>query len=485
MSKHPLDVILHPKSIAVVGVSNSNKDGGFVAPLLDRPFKEKIYPVNPKYTEIAGLPAYPSVSAIPGPVDYVISSIPAHHVLNLISDCAKKGVKVIHLFTARFSETGRKDAADLEKEVLRKARENNIRIIGPNCMGLYYPKLGMAFNTGWPKEPGNVGLISQSGQIVSEIVNFSALRGVRFSKAISYGNAIDLNECDYLEYFARDKETDIILIYIEGVRDGKRFVESLKKVAAIKPVIICKGGRGSAGTRATASHTASMAGTQQVWQSVCKQTGAINVNTLEDMVDLATAFYFLPPCAGRNLAIVGGSGGSSVLAADQCEEAGLNVIPFPQDIRDKLRESGSPIWDWIGNPADFSIAMGEREAAIEIGRMMVEHPSFDAIMAFVSIPWARTNPPKMEDHIRQYLNYLVVGKPTIFVFQELLKGKGREYNYYLKQTAELKKELLNRDLAVYPSISRAAGALRKMIDYYEKKKIRSMNYNFGIHDLKN
>ncbi|MBN1662135.1 MAG: CoA-binding protein [Deltaproteobacteria bacterium] len=470
MSLYSLEEVLHPRSIAIVGASDVGRGGGFLRPLQEMPFKGKLYPVNPKYEKIGGLKAYPKVSAIPGPVDYVISSIPSQFILDLIEDCAQKNVRAIHLFTARFSETGRKDATELEYEVLKRARAADIRIIGPNCMGVYYPKMGIAFNTGWPKETGGVGFISQSGQVVGEVVNFAARRGVRFSKAISYGNAVDLNECDYLEYLAQDTETTMILMYIEGVRDGVRFFESLKRATALKPVVIVKGGRGSAGTRATASHTASMAGSQQVWQALFKQTGAISCDNLEDLVDLAVAFYFLPSCSGRNLAVVGGSGGSSVLAADQCEEAGLNVIPFPRDIRDRLRKEGSSIWDWIGNPADFSISMGEREAAIQIGRMMVEHPAFDAIMAFTSIPWNKVGEKfSMDEHVEQFFTYLEDGKPTVFVFQEMVKGRTRELKQLLKLTADMKQKLIDNRFAVYPTISRAARALSKMIGYYESR----------------
>jgi acyl-CoA synthetase (NDP forming) len=470
MSTHPLEEILHPKSIAVVGASDTGRGGRFVTPLLDQGFKGKIYPVNPKYNVIAGLPAYPTVSAIPGPVDYVISSIPAHHVLDLIEDCGKKGVKGLHLFTARFSETGRKEAMDLEMEILRRARNYGIRIIGPNCMGIYYPKEGIAFTEGMPSEPGKVALISQSGQVVGEIVGFSGQRGIRFSKAISYGNALDFNECDFLEYFAQDKETDLILMYIEGVRDGQRFPNSLRQATTAKPVIVVKGGRGSAGNRATVSHTASMAGSQQIWEAVVRQAGAISVDNLEDMTDLAVAFSFLPPASGRNLAVIGGSGGSSVLAADQCEEAGLNVIPLPQDIRKKLREAGSTIWDWIGNPADFSIAMGDLETAFQIGTLMIEHPAFDVIMAFVHGPWGKIPEPfSVDDHIKQYVLASSSNKPVVYVFQEP-RRQGKEQKELIEISKEIKEKLIEKKLALYPSIGRAARALSRMIGYYESRK---------------
>ncbi len=166
MSAHPLEELLHPRSIAVVGASNTGRGMGFVSPLLELGFKGDIYPVNPKYTEIMGMKAYPRVRDIPGHVDYVISSIPAAGVMSLLDDCAEKGVKLVHLFTARFSETGRKDAAQLEQDILKKARESGIRLIGPNCMGIYYPAMGISFNSGMPREAGSVGVVSQNHLVV-------------------------------------------------------------------------------------------------------------------------------------------------------------------------------------------------------------------------------------------------------------------------------------------------------------------------------
>lgn len=470
MSYHPLEVILHPKSIAVVGASDTGRGGRFLTPLQEQGYKGHIYPVNPKYSVVCGLPAYPKVRDIPGPVDYVISSIPAPQILDLVEDCGQKGVKGLHLFTARFSETGRKEAADLEMEILKRARKYGLRIIGPNCMGVYYPREGIAFNSGMPSESGKVALISQSGQVVGEIVSFAGQQGVRFSKAISYGNALDFNECDFLEYFAQDQETEIILMYIEGVRDAHRFPASLRQAAAAKPVLIVKGGRGQAGNRATVSHTASMAGSQQIWEAVVRQARAISVKNLEDMLDLAMTFNFLPPATGRKLAVLGGSGGSSVLAADQCEEAGLEVIPFPRDIREELRTANNPIWDWIGNPADFSISMGDHNAVFQIGKLMVEHPAFDVIMTFVHGPWGRrTKDFSIEDHLLQYKFAIQSAKPTVFVYQEL-RGQEKDDPELDRIRLEIKEKLIEKNLAVYPTINRAARALSGFVGYYENRK---------------
>jgi acyl-CoA synthetase (NDP forming) len=472
MSDHPLEEILHPKSIAVVGASASGRGAGFLAPLREFGFKGELYPVNPKYDEIFGLKSYARLRDIPGPVDYVISSIPAAGVLDLIDDCVEKQVKCVHLFTARFSETGRQDAAELEQEILRRAQDGGIRLIGPNCLGVYYPKMGMAFNEGMPKKPGNVALASQSGGGVGEITADAGLRGIRFSKAISYGNALDFNESDFLEYFTQDPETEIILMYIEGLRDPRRFHRVLREAAAVKPVIILKGGRGSAGTRATASHTASMAGTQKLWDSMIKQAGAISAVDTEEIVDIALSFCFSTPITGRRTAVAGGSGGSSVWAADLCEEAGLDVIPLPLEIREELKNRGNQVWDWIGNPADFSISMGDRRDTADIMKMMAAHPDFDLLLMFMSGPWRGGRPGNVsiEEHMKQYELREIAGKPMIVILQERPMGPPvKDTKQLADMMAQMRKWMIKAKLPVYPSIKRAANAAVKVIEYYERR----------------
>ena len=214
------------------------------------------------------------------------------------------------------------------------------------------------------------------------MIGTAEIRGLHYSKAFSYGNAIDLNECDYLEYLGRDAETKLIIMYIEGVRDGKRFLEILRKTTVKKPVIILKGGRGKSGTRATASHTASLAGSMEVWKTAMKQAGAISVAHIEELLDVAAAFYFLQPAYGNHVGVAGGGGGGSVIAADLCEEAGLDVIPLPDEIREELRKQNHPIWDWVTNPVDFSIALKDSVSGY-ITKMMVKNPNFDLSIIFI------------------------------------------------------------------------------------------------------
>ena len=216
----------------------------------------------------------------------------------------------------------------------------------------------------------------------------SPVRGIYFSKVFSYGNAIDLNECDFLEYLADDAETSVIMIYVEGVKNGRRFYDTLKRAASVKPVIILKGGKGEAGKRATASHTASLAGAFRTWEAMVAQAGAVAADSTEELIDLAASFRSLPRFAGKRVGVSGGAGGSSVLAADECERAGLDVVPLPAEIRDDLKARGISVWDWLGNPADTSISIGE-DVGFSAGlvlELMAKSPHFDVLIASWACP---------------------------------------------------------------------------------------------------
>ena len=309
-----------------------------------------------------------------GPVDYVISAIPATRALQLVDQCARKGVKVIHFYTARMKETGSDEGIRLEAELLRRARGAGIRLIGPNCMGMYYPKEGITFKPGFPSESGPVAAISQSGGNSAQIVNLAAARGVRFSKVLSYGNATDLDESDLLDYLAEDPETEIVAAYMEGVKDGRRFFEVLRRTTPTKPVIILKGGRTQAGAKAIASHTASLASSGEVWEAMCRQAGALSVSSMDELIDMMVAFRFMRPAYGTRVGLGGGGGGMSVQSADAFEEAGLSVVPLPTDIQEELKARDPVNWEWIGNPIDVSILGAGPFNFRDILQMMADHP---------------------------------------------------------------------------------------------------------------
>ena len=470
MPMHPLEEILNPQSIAVVGASgNPNARGfDFIQPLLKFGYKGKLYPVNPKYSEVLGLKAYPSIKEIPGFVDYVISCVPASAVLDLLADCSQKGVKAVHLYTARFSETGRRDAAELEQEILRQARKDGIRLIGPNCIGVYYPGKGLSFDHTFPRESGPVGVASQSGGAARNLVYLATMRGIRFSKVISYGNALDFNESDFLDYFSEDPETEIIVMYIEGVKDGRRFFQSLRNAASAKPVIIIKGGRGKSGARTIASHTASLASSMTTWETLVAQAGAVSAKSLEETIDTAVAFTFLPPISGRSVGIAGGGGGDSVLGADQCEEAGFDVIPLPEDMRAEIKRNGFPIWDWIGNPADMSITGDANFGVKDMIKMMGEHPAFDLLIVNLKLSHRKAQQQISADEYLSYYGLTRKGlKPMISVVEERSMGIEEFDGWARGVTAAIKANMIALGIPFYPNMARAIGIARELVKYYK------------------
>jgi len=389
-SVHPLDYIFYPRSVAVVGVSGRPRDWGggnmFLAGLQKFGFKGPLYPVNPKVEEVNGLRCYPSLSSIPGPVDHVISSIRAESVLPLMDDAATKRVHSIHFFTAGFRETGEQDRIDLELEVQARAKTAGIRLIGPNCMGLYCPAGGISFGGDFPQEPGNTAFISQSGLNGEDLVHSSTLRGLRFSKVVSYGNATDLDESDFFEYCAVDPSTEIILSYIEGVKDGRRFARALRQAAAAKPTVILKGGLSDAGDRAALSHTGSLAGSAQVWEAIYRQMGVVQAESLEDLVDMGVAFRFLKPPKGRGVAIIVVGGGSSVLAADAAERAGLKVPPLSEEVQSQLREFTPIAGTSIRNPLD-TVALEDKDGLHRTMKIVGSAAGIDSILILPRLDW--------------------------------------------------------------------------------------------------
>ncbi len=468
-----LEPLFQPRSIAVAGASSNPHSQGyeFVQALVEAGFQGPIYPVNPRLEELLGVKAYPNLQAIPGPVDYVISAVPASAVLDLVDGAREKGVRLIHFFTARFSETGREDAARLEQELRRRVQEAGIRVIGPNCMGLYYPKRKITFDPVLPLRPGNIGFLTQSGSHAFRLIMRGADRGLSFSKVISYGNAMDINEADLLEHFAHDPDTHIIGAYIEGVRDGRRFFEALRRAAKVKPVIVMKGGRTAAGTAAARSHTASLASQREVWKAAMRQAGALEVSTLNEMIDLLVAFALAGPAKGNRVAVLGGAGGETVETADVCNEAGLDVAPLPSEVRDVLREKLPHAWDWVGNPVDGSILEWGRNEALDVIKLMAASPQYDAVLANVRWLEHTLNRENGEDAFRRTLEDLKrlakdYGKATVMIMGEPESQQEERW----KAVREARAELAASAVALYPDAQRAAWSLGTYIRYHTETR---------------
>jgi len=467
-SKQTLEFLFHPRSIAIIGVSSDMRriSGGrrFLMSLMNMDFKGKLYPVNLGGGEIWGLKIYPSLNDIPDKIDYVISAIPAEYVPQLLMDCAGKGVKAVHIFSAGFSEIADASGRELQSHLIKIARRTGIRIIGPNCMGLYYPKAGLGFFRELPKQSGPFGFISQSGGNSGYVIREGASRGICFSKVISYGNAADLDESDLLQYLAHDPETEVIAGYIEGVKDGRRFLEVLREAARLKPVILYKPGVTKHGIRAIASHTASLAGSDKVWGSLLKQVGAIQVHSIEELVDLLTLFRFMSPPAGRNIALVGTGGGSIVQSADDYGKAGLNMPLFPLELRQKLEENyPSEAGSSFRNPVDMYFR--SRPLIRKSLKIIADYKHIDLQIIQVTIG---IDSNKAQPLIGPYLESIIslskeINLRSAVVLRLVGPAKFRSF------AEKALKSFVEAEFPVFPSSQRAANAITRYIDYHQRR----------------
>jgi acyl-CoA synthetase (NDP forming) len=466
-----LDFIFNPKSVAIVGVSSvpdSLTNRNFLKPLLDCGYQGKIYPVNPRMAEITGLKVYHSVLEIPEPVDSVVSGLPASLVPRLMRECAEAKVKAVTCFSAGFSETGEAEGVSLERELVDIARRGGVRLLGPNCLGVHNPAIGLTFEAGGSRRSGHVGFLSQSGGNTRELILAGAPRGICFSEAISYGNAADLDETDFLDYFARDPDTRVVAAYIEGIKRPKGFVRALKEAARDKPVVILKGGRTEAGTRAVMSHTSSLAGSGRVWDALCRQTGARQVADMAELADAVLAFSYLKPPRGRRAAVVGIGGGASVQAADDCERAGLLVPLFPPALRRELRAFTTSAGTGIANPVDTSPDVYWEPALYrETTKLVSEYDGIDVVLVmFAAVQAAKRGVQELKRQIEAVLDAgKAMSKPlAVVVFTAgMVEAE--------KIAGEVQVQCLEAGFPVYPTMGRAARAVNHMISYYESQKL--------------
>ncbi|MBI51953.1 MAG: hypothetical protein CL779_01880 [Chloroflexi bacterium] len=391
-NKHPLDFIFHPKNIAVVGVSSNENDGGHFKALLNSGFDKKhtIYPVNPKMTKINNFTCYPSILECPTDVDYVISRLPAPLVPELVKQCIEKNVKTLHLFTAGFNETGDKNREKLGEEVLNMTKKAGIRVIGPNCMGLYVPGEQISFTEeAPPEESGDVFVASQSGVLAAEFIFRLASRGIRFSKVVSFGNGADLSVSDFLEYAANDNETKYVLSYIEGINNGKAFLKSLKKCASVKPTIIIKGGQTEEGARAASSHTGSLAGSAGVFESLCKQFGVILVDSIEEAQDIIIAMKTsLANIKNNNVISISSGGGNSVLSSDAISRSGLVLPMINKAVQEELRSFIPMAGTSIYNPIDFGVGANQVNLLKKLFRTLSKNKKVNCFFySYGLMPW--------------------------------------------------------------------------------------------------
>ncbi|HTK01795.1 MAG TPA: CoA-binding protein [Bordetella sp.] len=355
--------LFRPATIAVAGVSAKNAGQGnkFIQRLRAAGYAGKIYPIHPTETQLEGLPAYPSLADTPEPIDYAFIAIPAEAVPPLLAS-ARHRVRYAQVMSSGFGEGGRGDS--LRQALLRAVRQGGMRLLGPNCMGIYSPAGRVTFTDGQMGEAGTVGVLSQSGGLSIDIVRTGEYRGLRFSGVVSLGNCLDVDPCDLLQHYLEDPGTRVIGAYIEDIRDGRRFFDLLRRAQARKPVVLLKGGRTGQGQRAAASHTGSLASNDHVWRALAAQTGSILADTLEDFIDALVALEHEsehPSTFDGRVLIFGNGGGASVLAADALGRLGVDVPQLEAGTIAALRQLGIPPGAGLENPLDVPANILDRD----------------------------------------------------------------------------------------------------------------------------
>ena len=459
------DSLFHPSSIAMVGASPNPANSFMLNIILKYGFRGKIYPVNSSGSEVLGLKAYTSVKEIPDTVDYAYLQVPAKATVQVIQDCAAKKVKLATIFTAGFGESGIEGGSALEHEVMNTAIKGGVRLLGPNCMGFYYPIAQLTYAYEFPRESGPVGVLCQSGGNSMQLVRAAAYRGIRFSKVVSYGNAADINESDLLEYFAEDPETKVIIAYIEGVREGKQFSDILRATAMVKPVIVLKGGRNEGGAVAALSHTGSLAGSVKVWESLLKQANTLQVHSIDECVDVALALLFMRPPASRNAAIIGLGGGAAVLAADDCYDAGLALPPLPEKTKHELKKITREAGKIFKNPIDLSDMYSFPDQVAHSIKVVGGWKGADLLITHFGLEVGPTiiGLKKVVPLAEAVLGAVKeVGKPTAMVVYAAYSDDASQG--FLK----VQRMCAEAGLPFYPSVPRAISAIGKVMNYYQR-----------------
>ncbi len=476
-NKVPFDRFFSPKAMAVIGVSAEETAFGtlFLRSLVKFGFKGKLYPVNPRGGSVFGLTIYPSVAEIPDKIDLAVVSVPSRLVAGVLEECLKKGIHAAIVLTGGFSEFT-EEGKKLEDEVA-KVVAKGIRIVGPNCHGIYCPSGGLTMLPGssFPKESGPVALVTQSGQFAEMIVLASRGLGIRYSKVISFGNARDLNESDYFEYLAQDPETKIITAYLEGVKQGHRFLDVVRKAAKVKPVLIWKVGLTSIGRKAASSHTGSLTGDEVVWNTFFRQSGAIRIESMDDLIDTTIAFLHLPSRAARKIGLMIGSGGGTVIGSDAAERAGLQLPTLPMEVQKKL-STFLPRTN-VRNPVDVAdphpsakvlegtldaVASSDEIEALILGRMFLSVKGPGIVLGF----------DKNFENGREELKGIPVrikqkyGKPFIMVLSEEVSDV--ELVEFEADRRGLRNYYLSQDIPVYPTVERAIKSLANFARYQER-----------------
>jgi len=450
-----LDYFFEPKSIAIIGASHKPGKIGYVilSNFVGGMYGKNIYPVNPDTKPILGLKVYNSVLDIKDDLDLVVIVVPAAIVPKILKECVKKKIEAIIIISAGFSEIG-EEGKKLEIKCKKIIEGVYTRIIGPNCIGVYdpYSHVDTLFlsreRCGRPKK-GKIAFISQSGAVGSTILDWLSEQNIGISKFVSYGNAMDIDDCDLLEYLGDDDKTDVITVYLEGIEaSGQKFMRIAKKVSKKKPVIILKAGKTKRGLEAVFSHTGSLGGSEKIYSAAFKQTGVIEADSWEELFDLAKGFSTQPLPKGNKIAIVTDGGGFGVLATDEAERQGLQ-LPEPSEKLKKKISKIMPPYVVLNNPIDLTGDANANRYKVVI-KNCLESKEYDGVIA-ITLFQVPTLEKEVVDHMIEL--HKKFRKPL------LACAAGGKF------TEELSDKLSEGGIPVYPTPERAVKTMKALIEY--------------------
>jgi acetyltransferase len=452
-----LETLLYPKAIAVIGASRKPDKVGYavLANLINNGFKGPIVPINLDGGEILGLKCCKSLDEYKGPIDLSIIMVGGKYVKDALQSSIKAGAKSVIVITAGFREVGA-EGAKAEQELVEICRAGGVRMVGPNCLGVLNTDhhMNATFAPSVPP-PGKISVISQSGALCVAILDWAAEQKLGLGKVISFGNKADLNEVDFIQTLADDKETRVIAGYLESIKEGDKFLRIAEQAAAVKPVVILKVGVTSAGAKAASSHTGSLAGADMAYGAAFKRAGVIRAENFEALFDYATAFAMQPLPNGERVAIITNAGGPGIMAADAAESLGLKMISPSKESDAKLR-AFMPAAGAFGNPIDV-IGDADPDRYVKAFEVMQEDETIDAIVVVVT-PQNMTKPLELAEKLGAASRRGGSKKPMLAVFMG-----GTE-------VAAAKEKLMALGIPNYPSPDRAITALRAMCDYAAWKR---------------
>jgi len=451
-----IEAFFNPRSVAIIGATpKEGKVGRVIVENFKRRFKGKIYPINPKYNEILGLKCYPSVKDVPEEIDLAVIVVPAPIVPRVLRDCGEKSVKATIIISGGFRETGTEEGRRLEEEVVKIAKDYGIRVIGPNCIGIYDNWSGVDTyflpDKKMKRPPrGGISFISQSGAFASALLDWMAYNNIGVSRAISYGNKIDVDDVDLVEYLGKDDKTKLIIMYIEGIKDGrgKLFMEKVREVVKNKPVIVYKAGKTARGSKAAASHTAALAGNYDIYRAAFKQVGIVEAESFDEIGDFAKILLTQPLMKDNRVFVVTDAGGIGVMLTDALTKQGFELPVTPDDLKKELREVLPPHCI-VENPIDLTGDADDERFKVVLEKVLPK-PYVDAVVLGAL--------PQIPGMTHKFIDYVVdvwnkYRKPLLVI------DIGSE------EAVKFKVELENRGIPVYESPERAARALKALYIY--------------------